>query len=122
MVLLPINLCIQEVAHYRQTLQEHQIATELTCFNILLKLNNEAYSESNIKLSNIQTEIIKMDLMHRLSNKIELRQFQVILVQDVNPAEIKIHYSFEYVTKFILKNLVVKEVEVSLRYALPLDR
>lgn len=122
LIIVPLNMGIQEVLSYRMVLQEHQVATEKVCFDAVLKLNANALSESDMTLSTLRLDVIEQNLLEYLCHTYELEHLTVNLTRHSNRDQINVNYTFDYVTRFIFKDRIIKTVEVSLVYDLPLDR
>ena len=103
-------------------LQEIQVATEKVCFDAVLSLNSNALSESEITLSSLSLDAIEQNLVEHLFLKYDLEQVKVFLTEHSNRTQIHVEYTLDYVTRFIFKDRIIKTVEVSLVYDLPLDR
>lgn len=122
LIIVPLNMGVQEVLNYRMVLHEHQVATEKVCFDVVLNLNANALSESEVILSALSMDAIEQKLLEHLCYTYELEHLTVYLTQHSSRAQINVNYTFDYVTRFIFKDRIIKTVEVSLTYDLPLDR
>ncbi len=125
LVLLPLNLFVQELNVYKVMNHQVQVATEMSCFDAVLRLDAVAMSEEKFALDSLFVEWFEAEIIKRMTSATEseliFEQLEASLVTDRQPNRLYVKFKYLYETRFIFKDHLSKWVDVELSYELPLN-
>lgn len=120
-ILLPISLVIQELTVYYHSNGAVKMATELSMFDLVLQLNQEAMSRGDLVFDHdLRSEFIQsfnsnQDLL------VDIENLSIQKMERNSRASLCVSFEYNYVTKVIMKDKLSKLVHVYLEYELPLN-
>ena len=120
-ILLPISLVIQELTVYYHSNGAVKMATELSMFDLVLQLNQEAMSRGDLVFDHdLRSEFIQsfnsnQDLL------VDIENLSIQKMERNGRASLCVSFEYNYVTKVIMKDKLSKLVHVYLEYELPLN-
>lgn len=120
--MFPIHLCIQELNFYRNFNNKIQIATEMTCFELIYHMKSESFSRGVLQEGSNHMALFESGIDQILGEEISISNLNVSLNLNEDYVSYEVSFVFPYTTRFIFKNLVTKIVTVNLAYDLPLDK
>jgi len=120
-----MNLFVQELSLYRISNHKVQMATEMTCFDMVLRLDAEALSAANLVMNGQLVPLFEMDLKaHLMRNEamaIDVSDLAVALETDRHPYRLHVKFKYPYEPQLFFMGHIVKMVDVELSYELPLN-
>lgn len=124
LIVMPIYLMIQEYALFTNFNQELETRVEIALMNQLMSFNSNAFSEGRLNFEEDYLNQFCEDLKGEdaTSEDLEINNLKIILDTDLSSANIWVTFNYDYVTKIILKGHLKKEMNVNLRYQLPVNQ
>ena len=120
-ILLPISLVIQELTVFYHSNGAVKMATELSMFDLVFHLNQEAMSQSDLVFEH---DLRPLFIESFYENQDMLEDIENLVIQKIERngrASICASFEYNYVSKVIMKNKLSKLVYVYLEYELPLN-
>lgn len=123
-LIMPLYLMIQEYAFFTNYNQELETKVEIALMNQLMSLNSNAFSESKLYFEGNYLNQFIEDLNVEVGSlkNLEINNLSIILDLEQSSPFILVTFNYDYVSKIILKGHLKKEMNVRLKYQLPVNR
>ncbi len=102
-----------------------QMATEMSCFDSILRLDAVAMSEGECVMDTLLQQWFETDLIKRLASMTDIQwtfeDLEVSLLKGYHPNKVHVTFDYLYETHFLFKGYLSKWVVIDLSYELPIN-